>query len=150
MLRKLYRMAITSWGLPVDVTTAANGIEGLISIGTDPPDLLITDLAMPGMDGFRMIDSLAASDFRDGMEIIVVTALQQKDIDRQGRIPAGIRILPKPVPFADLHEAILSMLIDRMGVPPAPGTLHADVAANLLYHEASVPPGAHDEQDPAD
>ena len=69
VLLKLYKTVVAAWNLPVDLITAGNGVEGLIRVGRDTPDLMITDLSMPGMDGFELIRSLATSSFREGMEI---------------------------------------------------------------------------------
>ena len=49
---RLFNMVINGWDLPVDVMPAANGFEALLSMGQHCPDLLLTDLNMPGMDGF--------------------------------------------------------------------------------------------------
>lgn len=40
---KLYKAVLSSWHLPIDIVTANNGIEGLILMGRDAPDLMITD-----------------------------------------------------------------------------------------------------------
>jgi len=72
VLLKLYRMRIAGWNLPIDITTASNGCEGLILIGREQPDLMISDLRMPGIDGYQMIRTLTASPFREGMEIVIV------------------------------------------------------------------------------
>jgi excisionase family DNA binding protein len=112
VLRKLYKVAIASWKLPAETFTAQNGAEGLLHIGRDAPDLMITDLSMPGMDGFQLINNLVDSAFRDGMEILVITGMDKTSIDDRGGLPKGIRILPKPVPFATLHE-IFADLIKR-------------------------------------
>ena len=114
VLLKLYRTVIAQWKLPVEVITASNGVEGLIRVGRDAPDLMITDLAMPGMDGFQLIRHLATSSFREGMEIVVVTGLEQHDLAARGGLPEGIRVYPKPIPFDDLRNIVADLLARRV------------------------------------
>lgn len=113
VLLRLYKTVIAGWGLPLDVITAGNGIDGLMLIGREAPDLMITDLAMPGMDGFQLIRSLAASYFREGMEIVVVSGLEAVDIAARGGLPADIRLFPKPVPFVELRGVAAGLLARR-------------------------------------
>lgn len=109
-LLKLYRMHVENWGLPVALLTAANGFEGLIRIGETKPDLLIADLNMPGMDGFRMIRSLRNNaDFKN-MEIVVVTALGKDEIADRGGLPDDISIFTKPAPFSVLQQLVRDRL----------------------------------------
>lgn len=112
ILLKLYKSAIGSWSLPTHIITAANGVEGLIRVGRDAPDLMITDLAMPGMDGFQLIHNLAGSSFREGMEILVITGLDHTSIAARGGVPDDIRVLPKPVPFGEIND-LLARMIER-------------------------------------
>lgn len=112
ILLKLYRTVVASWDLPADIITTDNGIEGLIRIGRDSPDLLVTDLGLPGMDGFALLRNLAASSFRDGMEIVAVTGLDAAEIEARGGLPEGVRVLPKPVPFTEL-KTILSGILEH-------------------------------------
>ena len=113
ILLKLYKSVLSSWKLPLDIVTANNGIEGLILIGRDAPDLMITDLSMPGMDGFQLIRALAASTLRAGMEIIVVSGLDAADIEAKGGLPKDVRLFPKPVPFVELHAIVSNLLARR-------------------------------------
>jgi excisionase family DNA binding protein len=113
VLLKLYKTVVASWNLPLDLITAGNGVEGLIRVGRDAPDLMITDLSMPGMDGFELIRSLATSSFREGMEIVVVTGLDAADVAARGGLPEGVRLFPKPVPFAELRAIVTGMLERR-------------------------------------
>ena len=113
VLLKLYKTVVASWNLPVDLITAGNGVEGLIRVGRDTPDLMITDLSMPGMDGFELIRSLATSSFREGMEIVVVTGLDAADVAARGGLPEGVRLFPKPGPFAELRAIVAGMLEHR-------------------------------------
>lgn len=113
VLLKLYKTVVASWNLPVELITAGNGVEGLIRVGRDTPDLMITDLSMPGMDGFELIRSLATSSFREGMEIVVVTGLDPADVAARGGLPNGVRMFPKPVPFAELRNIVAAMFERR-------------------------------------
>lgn len=113
VLLKLYKSVFATWKLPIDVITASNGVEGLIRVGRDAPDLMITDLSMPGMDGFELIRNLATSSFREGMEIIVVTGLDDTDIEARGGLPRDVRRFAKPVPFLDLRGIVADMLSRR-------------------------------------
>ena len=114
-LLKLYRLHIAGWGLPVTLATATSGFEGLIRIGELKPDLLIADLNMPGIDGFRMIRTLSTNpDFRD-MDIIVVTALGNNEIADRGGLPENIRIFVKPAPFSTLEQLARESIARRTG-----------------------------------
>jgi excisionase family DNA binding protein len=112
VLLKLYKTAIASWKLPAETITAQNGAEGLIRVGRDAPDLMITDLSMPSMDGFQLINNLIGSAYREGMEIIVVTGMDKTSIEERGGLPEGIRVLPKPVHLTELH-GIFADLLER-------------------------------------
>lgn len=109
-LLKLYRLQIEGWGLPVTLLTAHNGFEALIRIGEQRPDLLLTDLNMPGIDGFRMIRTLRANDDFRGMEIIAVTALGAEEIKDRGGLPDGVGVFTKPVPFSELERIVRDRL----------------------------------------
>ena len=106
-LLRLFTMVIAGWDLPIDVTPASDGFEALLRIGQQCPDLLITDLNMPGMDGFKMISSLrGVGPSYDDMEIVVVTALSGADIARRGGLPGHLRVFHKPVPFDELETLV--------------------------------------------
>lgn len=106
-LLRLFTLVIAGWDLPIDVTPAANGFEALLKMGQDCPDLLVTDLNMPGMDGFKMIASLRSVGQTYGdLEIIVVSALTDDEIARRGGLPEGVRVFHKPVPFDDLENLV--------------------------------------------
>jgi excisionase family DNA binding protein len=112
ILIKLYKTVMASWKMPLEVITAGNGIDALIRIGKDAPDLMITDLSMPNMDGIQLIRNLAASSFREGLEIVVVSGLDIPEIEARGGLPADVRIFSKPVPFKDL-KVIVQNIVER-------------------------------------
>jgi excisionase family DNA binding protein len=103
-LLKLFCMVIEGWELPIALSTATNGFEALLRIGDECPDLLLTDLNMPGMDGFRMIAALKAQQQgREHLRIVVITALGPAEIAHRGGLPDGVRVFTKPVPFDELE-----------------------------------------------
>jgi excisionase family DNA binding protein len=106
-------LVVQSWGLPIDLSTATNGFEALLRIGESCPDVLLTDLNMPGMDGFRMIESLrSVGRTYEQMKIIVVTALAAEEIQRRGPLPEHVQVFAKPVSFSSL-QAIMRDLLAR-------------------------------------
>lgn len=110
MLR-LLTMVIADWGMPISLQTATNGFEALLRIGEQCPSLLITDLHMPGMDGFQMIRSLQKSNVCAGtMSIVVITALNELDIESRGGLPKSVRVFTKPIAFPKLEELVRSQL----------------------------------------
>ena len=63
--RELYSRQFSEWNLPIQLLMAEDGFEGLVLIGRHSPDLVITDLAMPEMDGFKMIRRLKTQSARE-------------------------------------------------------------------------------------
>ena len=106
-LLSLYRLHVESWGLPLRLVTASNGYEGLIRLGETGAPLLITDLNMPGMDGFRMIRTLKNDPDFAHLRIIAVTSLGHAEIHDRGGLPASVLVLSKPVSFSQLRELVV-------------------------------------------
>jgi CheY-like chemotaxis protein len=75
--------------------------------------MLIADLQMPGLDGFRMLRTIQGAPELADMKIVVVSGLDPEDIENRGSIPAGIPILPKPIPFERLATIAGQVLAER-------------------------------------
>ena len=103
VLLKLYKKKIGAWNLPIDVFTCSNGWDALLLMGREMPDLLVADLMMPGMDGFMMLRALTSTTQIDGMEIAVVTGLDNYEIAARGGLPDSISVFSKPIPFTTLR-----------------------------------------------
>ena len=103
----LLKMTIESLGFASIVQTRSDGFKGLIMLGMFQPDVLIADLNMPDMDGFRMLRSIEGSEFSP-KTIIVTTALSLAEIAERGGLPPGALVLQKPYPLGLLEEALIS------------------------------------------
>ena len=94
------------WNCKV-VGSAQNGEEGIALIHNLKPNILITDISMPKMDGLKMIAALK-SEFPQ-MQIAILTGFREFDYAKRA-IELGVtRFLLKPSKFAELEEAITAM-----------------------------------------
>jgi excisionase family DNA binding protein len=112
-LLRLYRMQLARWPMAPEVSTASNGFEGLVLLGSLRPHLLIADLHMPEMDGFQMLRTLRAMPQLDAMEIVVVTGLDTTEVEQRGGLPTGTAVLPKPIPFVELEKIAARVAADN-------------------------------------
>ncbi|MBP6421868.1 MAG: response regulator [Propionivibrio sp.] len=110
---RLYQMTMSAWQIPIHVTFVSSVYEALIVIGRGEPDLLITDLKMPGVDGFEIINLLRNDEVLHNLDIVVVTALNQAEIEERGSLPADITVFTKPVSFDQLQGYIKACLTHR-------------------------------------
>lgn len=90
------------------VGTAANGLEGIEVIRKEKPDILISDISMPGMDGLSMIAALK-SEFSD-MEITILTGFRDFDYAQEAIRLGVCRFLLKPSKMEELEEAVSVMM----------------------------------------
>lgn len=105
-LLRLYEMNMRGWKPSVELVFAQNGYEGLVRIGESKPDVLITDLKMPGIDGFLMIDALGKRQDLRAMRLIVVTGLTRDEIAARGGLPPNVTVFEKPARFDKLEESV--------------------------------------------
>lgn len=86
------------------IGTASNGMEGLELIRSKKPDILISDICMPGMDGLTMIASLK-SQFPK-MQICILTGYRDFDYAQRAICLGVTRFLLKPSKMNELLEAL--------------------------------------------
>jgi CheY-like chemotaxis protein len=72
------------------VETAANGMAALEALELIWPDLIITDLQMPKLSGYQLIDRLKANEKTAGIPILVLAAKPSADIPLDSRVHSFI------------------------------------------------------------
>lgn len=107
---ELYRNYFEDWDLPVDCTFMPSAIEALMDIASMKPDLLITDLSMPGVDGLEMLRALKRNQNLADMQIIVISGLPAEAVAARGGIPAHAHLLTKPVNFDWLQGYVTALV----------------------------------------
>ena len=116
--RRLYEKQFLSSHLNVQLETADDGYQGLIKIGQVLPDVIITDLMMPNIDGFQMIRALKELQELKQSLIIVVSGLTENEIMEKGELPEGVHVFTKPIRFESLeillHKKQQSMAMEKV------------------------------------
>lgn len=114
--RAMYRDFLTHAGFRI--AEAHNGHQALAKAKELRPDVVLTDLAVPGMDGFEFCRALQQSDATRGIPVLAVTGhaeyLDQPDRFRQAGI---LNVLTKPC-SPDLIVAELRRLLNEAAVRP--------------------------------
>lgn len=98
-----------SKGAGYTVLVAADGGEGLYRAKADEPDLIITDITMPNLDGYGMIRELRATERFADMPIIALTAYGEEQLER-AREAGATEAMTKPMNLEELVRLVNSLL----------------------------------------
>ena len=88
-------------------STASDGREGLALIRREQPDMVLTDIRMPNMDGLTMLAALHSEFPR--MQMTVLTAYRDFDYAKRALTLGVCRYLLKPSKMDEIHEAVRFM-----------------------------------------
>lgn len=96
-----------------EVRECDNGVDGLAEAGSQLPDLIVTDLQMPGGDGLTLAEGLAANPATRGIPIIMLSA--RGHIIDEARVSRTniVRMLDKPFSARVVVEAVGSILAGK-------------------------------------
>lgn len=89
--------AMQPYGSAVKLRYAETGYLALLQIGQKAPDLLITNLELPGMDGMAMLRTLERCESIANMRILVLTDSSEHELARRGGLPQSAEVLRLPV-----------------------------------------------------
>ena len=94
-----------------DVEVAHDGREGFAAILRSQPDIVVSDISMPVMSGFELLERLTAlaPRFRN-MPFVLLTALTDRDNELKGRQLGADDYVTKPLDFDRLEAIIVARL----------------------------------------
>lgn len=105
-IRRFITRALSSAGFTV--TEAASGHEGLSAALSDPPDLVLLDLALPGLCGEEVLRRLQQA--RPHQAVLIWSATADRDAERRCLTLGARAHLRKPVPMKELLSCIDALL----------------------------------------
>jgi two-component system response regulator MtrA len=104
LIQKLFRVMLRF--TDHELYLASNGTEGLELVERVRPDLIFTDISMPGCDGYQFADAVKARPYLAAIPIIFVSAFAQQSEMEEGFRHGGASYIIKPFSAADLYEKI--------------------------------------------
>lgn len=111
-LREIYSIRLTAEGYAI--VSAGDGEEALAVAVKERPDLIISDVMMPKISGFDMLDILRSTPETQNIKVIMMTALSSEDQRERGESLGADRYLVKSqVGIEDVVNAVHDVLGDR-------------------------------------
>jgi len=95
------------------VVTAIDGLDAIRQLENCRPDLLITDVDMPGLDGFGLTRHLRGDARTAGLPIVMITSSEERHREDAKRVGVGL-VLGKPYPEDALIEHIRSFQFEAV------------------------------------
>lgn len=96
-----------------EVVVESDGRSALRSALDDPPEAMILDVMLPGLDGYEILDRLRAKPKGADLPVIMLTARGQRE-DREAAMTKGANLfISKPFSNAELVSAVTGLLDAR-------------------------------------
>src|SRR5579885_1037640 len=134
----LRAVAVTLRAEGYEVVTARSGAEALVRVAESLPDLVVSDIRMPGMDGFQLARQLRSNPRTDLIPIVFLTAMDETS-DRVAGFRSGVdAYLVKPFEPDEL-VAVISNILRRVE------RTHAEIA-RLVGAKAGAAESFRDEE----
>ncbi len=92
------------------VLTAASGEEALAVVAQRPPDLIIIDVMMPGLDGFQVTRALKGAVATKNIPVIILTARDDRDARMMGLNSGAEDFITQPVDHGELCARVRNLL----------------------------------------
>lgn len=105
LLRALSREAMAYKG-KLEVSVEASGVDALALMGARKFDVVVMDVAMPGMDGFAVCRAIKASQYMGTPDVILMTGRLEADYDAKAKEVGAITLLRKPLQLGTIVNSL--------------------------------------------
>ncbi len=118
-LREIYSIRLVAEGY--EVVSAGDGEEALALAVQERPDLVLSDVMMPKISGFDMLDILRSTPETKNIKVIMMTALSSEDQRQRGEnLGADKYLVKSQVGIEDVINAVHEVMGDK-AAPTTPG-----------------------------
>lgn len=102
----------------VDARLVPSGEEALLESTRMPPDVLVTDVRLPGMNGFELVRKMRKR--LPGVRVIIITGLQDPSLKKQAEDEGADAFFIKPMDIPSFLQAVSSCLQSLPDAEPQP------------------------------
>ncbi|MBC5763382.1 response regulator [Ramlibacter albus] len=117
-----------------EVLAAEDGVQGMALVETRRPDLVVSDVQMPQLNGFQMLAALRQNTAIAGTPVILLTSLQERAHMRIGMTTGADDYITKPFRPSELREAVSAQL-NRRQMRASLEALAVDAAVQAALEE---------------
>jgi DNA-binding response OmpR family regulator len=100
-----------------EVIQASNGEDGLKAVNESPPDLVIMDIMMPGMDGVEACRRIRENPATQAIPVLMFSALSGDDDVERARLAGANHLITKPFNLVGLGQVVKSFFSSENPVP---------------------------------
>lgn len=138
-LREIYGVRLLAEGY--DIVSAGDGEEALAMAIKERPQLIVSDVMMPKISGFDMLDILRSTTETKNIKVIMMTALSSEEQRQRGESLGADRYLVKSqVGIEDVVRVVHEVLADQAApVAPAPAAPVAPAVPSAPVAPAAAP-----------
>src|SRR3954464_1519520 len=94
-----------------DLSLATSGDEALAIVARQPPDLVVLDIMMPGMNGYVVTSRLKANPATQHIPVLVLSSLDDQNSQAHGAGAGADGFRAKPVDRRELCQLVKAMLL---------------------------------------
>ena len=129
-VRELQRVILEGAGY--DVVTAVDGSDGAARLTGDPVDLVLSDVEMPGMDGFTLTRTIRRTRGWENVPVVIMTS-RGDEADKRAGLDAGANayLLKSEFDQTQLVDTV-RRLVGPLSSPPKPAEGHHGVRERTL------------------
>lgn len=137
-LREIYEARLAAEGY--EIVSAHDGEEALAIAVKEQPDLIISDIMMPKISGFDMLDILRSTPETHDTKIVMMTALSQaEDKERAGKLGADKYLVKSQVTLEDVVRVAKELLDGANMVDPASPATNNNEAPATVASDSTIP-----------